>query len=372
MTTDPYPRAGTPGPAAARHAHPLVMTSDNRLEGAAGFQAYRDAIAETSDILLPGSAERFRARAIVHHLGSAILTDVRTSSLAYTRSVRHVAHAGYDHYQVSVNLNADVRYEFGRQSCSQRPGDVIILDSARSHRSHTLAPPRGLACNATVFIPRAAIAPLLPSSLEGEQSFRLSREQPEARLLRDHICQMLKTVAADPHAALAAAVADLTGVLSRVLSGGRDISPLAQERLRRATLDSLKRLVARYLDAPTLSVDLICARSGWSRSTIYRLFEEEGGLARYIRQQHLLCAFRELMSAQQPRRRIVDVALEHQFSSEATFNRAFRRAFGIPPGEVRGLAARAREDSLSDRRPRTRGESDAIHWIMRLGTGVAG
>lgn len=104
-------------------------------------------------------------------------------------------------------------------------------------------------------------------------------------------------------------------------------------------LDSLKRLVERYLDSPALSADFVCARSGWSRATVYRVFEAEGGLARYIRGQHLLRAFRELTSAQQGRRRIIDVAVAHQFSSEATFNRAFRRAFGMPPGRMRDLAA---------------------------------
>lgn len=113
-------------------------------------------------------------------------------------------------------------------------------------------------------------------------------------------------------------------------------------RLHRAALDSLKRLVERHLDSPQLSADFICARSGWSRATVYRLFEREGGLAHYIRQRHLLTALRELMSGQPLHRRILDLAISHQFASEATFNRAFRRAFGIPPGRIRDLAARIR------------------------------
>ncbi|MGH8258716.1 MAG: hypothetical protein ACREUG_03400, partial [Steroidobacteraceae bacterium] len=261
---------GKPSSAVARSASPSILTTDVYLDGAVGFQAYRDAIAETSDITPLGPAERFRARAIVHHLGCAILTDVRTSSVIYARSPRHVAHAAYDHFQISVNLTADVLYEFGRQSQSQRSGDVIILDSARTHRSHLKAPPRGWACNATIFIPRAAIASLLPSSLGAEPSLLLVREQPEARLLRDHLGQMLKTVAANPHASLGGAVQDLTGVLARAFSPGRDLSPLAREGLRRAALDSMKRLVERQLDSPLLSADSICARSGWSRATVYR------------------------------------------------------------------------------------------------------
>jgi AraC-like DNA-binding protein len=113
-------------------------------------------------------------------------------------------------------------------------------------------------------------------------------------------------------------------------------------RLRGAALESLKGLVEQHLDSPTLSAEFVCARSGWSRATVYRLFEAEGGLARYIRKRHLLCAFRELTSEQPPHLRIVDLALAHQFASEASFNRAFRRAFGIPPGKARDLATGSR------------------------------
>lgn len=141
----------------------------------------------------------------------------------------------------------------------------------------------------------------------------------------------------------------LLGPLAPVAAAG----PLPGEHQHRTELESLKRLVERYLDSPELSAEFVCARSGWSRATVYRLFEPEGGLARYIRQRHLLRAFRELMSARQPRRRIVDLAVAHQFSSEATFNRAFRRAFGIPPGKVRDLAASSRGAAPAEPRLRS-------------------
>jgi len=147
-------------------------------------------------------------------------------------------------------------------------------------------------------------------------------------------------------------------------------------------LDSLKRLVERHLDSPALSAEFVCERSGWSRATVYRLFESEGGLARYIRKRHLLRAFWELTSGQSPHLRIVDLALAHQFASEASFNRAFRRAFGLPPGRARDLAMSSSEvapseaslrsgspafESVQNReRPRTRaGARDTLDRLWR-------
>ena len=135
------------------------------------------------------------------------------------------------------------------------------------------------------------------------------------------------------------------------------------EGTRQAALDSLKRIIERQIVSPELSTRLICARSGWSRATVYRLFQAEGGLARYIRERRLHWALRELMSSSSPYRRILDLAVDCQFASEATFCRAFHRQFGSPPGEVRALAARVRSgapDAMPLRAGDGTGSADAI------------
>lgn len=181
---------------------------------------------------------------------------------------------------------------------------------------------------------------------------------------------MTKTVNTDPRARLDAAVQNPIGVLTGIFSNGGNLSGLARQRLRRAALASLKRLVERHLDSPALSAEFICARSGWSRATVYRLFEPEGGLARYIRKRHLLRALQELVSGRTPHRRIVDLALAHQFASEATFSRAFRRAFGMPPGQVRDLAASSRAVALAEPQLRIGSGSAAVRRVIRIGTGA--
>jgi AraC-like DNA-binding protein len=143
-----------------------------------------------------------------------------------------------------------------------------------------------------------------------------------------------------------------------------------RQRPRGAALDSLKRLVEQHLDSPALSAEFVCARSGWSRATVYRLFEVEGGLARYIRKRHLLHALCELTSGQPSHLRILDLAFAHQFASEASFNRAFRRAFGIPPGRVRDLAASSAAAPRGEPHLPTDSESEAVGLLMRLRTGT--
>jgi AraC-like DNA-binding protein len=110
--------------------------------------------------------------------------------------------------------------------------------------------------------------------------------------------------------------------------------------MQQATVASIKQYVEAHLYSSELSAASICARAGWSRATMYRLFETEGGLVSYVQQQRLRRAFLELVGAG-PRRRMLDIALESHFASEATFSRAFRRTFGLSPREARMLGAPA-------------------------------
>jgi AraC-like DNA-binding protein len=48
---------------------------------------------------------------------------------------------------------------------------------------------------------------------------------------------------------------------------------------------------------------------------------------------------------QTTREAVIQVASEVGYDSEAAFNRAFKREFGIPPGEFRGQFRRSRAQS---------------------------
>jgi AraC-like DNA-binding protein len=78
---------------------------------------------------------------------------------------------------------------------------------------------------------------------------------------------------------------------------------------------------------------------GLSRSNLYRRFQSQGGVARFIQQERL----------EEARRRLIDpdrdepihaIGLAVGFPDHSTFSRAFRRAFGISPSECRDKALR--------------------------------
>lgn len=337
-------------------------------DGVDGLRAYREAGAETCAISALDDPRRFRAQCRLCHLGSAVLADVRSSSVRYLRTAHHVARGAYDHYQITFNLAGDIHYESGRQSVRVRPGDIVIVDSARETDAYVHAPDQGFSHGLALFMPRAALAPLRRSPGDGHLLL-LSRERPRAQSLHEHLSRLLESIELEAQSQTPAAAQCLLRQLSCSLRG----SPLGSaewQAAHRLAADSLERLIERRLDSPALSIDLLCSHAGCSRATVYRLLEAEGGPIRYIRQRRLQRAFQELICGRVPHGRILALALRHRFASEATFNRAFRRTFGIPPGEVREIAARSRAVALA-------GEvavsgtgsqgSRAIDWIRTLG-----
>jgi AraC-like DNA-binding protein len=60
---------------------------------------------------------------------------------------------------------------------------------------------------------------------------------------------------------------------------------------------SMRRFLNQNLNAPELGIDMLLARFGAARATVYRDFEGVGGVSRYIADQRLERAYQELSSS---------------------------------------------------------------------------
>ena len=105
-----------------------------------------------------------------------------------------------------------------------------------------------------------------------------------------------------------------------------------------ASLRGLRRLIEANLDDPTLGPDYLIADGSISRSTLYRLFEPFGGVAAYVRQRRLTRAFQILSDPATQHERIGTVAARCGFADDTVFSRAFRRAYGMSPNDIRAAA----------------------------------
>lgn len=88
-----------------------------------------------------------------------------------------------------------------------------------------------------------------------------------------------------------------------------------------------------HLETP-LSLDIVAARSGYSKWHLQRRFKDVSGqlLGQYIRGRRLSCAALELRMTCSS---ILSIALKYRFDSQQTLTRAFTKQFGVAPAAYR-------------------------------------
>ncbi|MCL7714701.1 helix-turn-helix domain-containing protein [Stenotrophomonas sp. CPCC 101365] len=118
--------------------------------------------------------------------------------------------------------------------------------------------------------------------------------------------------------------------------------------------DARLRGILVYIDAHLgdsgLDADRIGAAFAISRPTLYRLFQDLGGVARHVRERRLWLAHRYL--AHDPDCSLTWLLYEVGFASERQFQRAFQARYGLSPAQWRICCrARLRRPSAAGRRP---------------------
>jgi AraC-like DNA-binding protein len=111
------------------------------------------------------------------------------------------------------------------------------------------------------------------------------------------------------------------------ISNGLALAAAAETTMRMRVV----RHIERHIESQELSPMSICRHVGVSRSQLYRLFVDDGGVANYIRLRRLVEARAELISPS--RQRISNVAYKYGFTSHAHFSRVFKQHFGHTPWE---------------------------------------
>ena len=112
-----------------------------------------------------------------------------------------------------------------------------------------------------------------------------------------------------------------------------DIRAQARDAMRFSISTFVERNLARW----DLSVSKILANFGVSRASLYRIFEDRGGVRQFISDRRLLRAVLDISKGPIRRGEIADAAERWGFSSAANFNRAIRREFGVAPGSLINL-----------------------------------
>lgn len=160
---------------------------------------------------------------------------------------------------------------------------------------------------------------------------------PEGKLLADYMMLFVKNLRDLPAEDGPRLVTAVEAMLAACLAPSADRLANAQGQMDFTLMERVRRAVRAHLRSPSLGPDKLCREAATSRSQLYRLLEDEGGVAHYIQRQRLsesfvmLCDVSNALSIG----RIADILC---FADASSFSRAFRREFGMSPRDVRAAS----------------------------------
>jgi len=291
----------------------------------------RHAKAITYDRDVP-SVTPFTGELVLRPLGTARLLELYAEGRRrVSRRSADLARAPEAACHIYQQRSGTFRYRFGGRELVARPGDVMVAapdavfegealgDS--SLRVWALPPSRLLARLAARALPLLHIpAADGTGGLVGTLADALARQA-------DHLDLAAAEACLD---SLCALVGIAAGAAAATVTGGR-------EAVRPARLERAKRHIERHLAEPGLSPAGVARAVGVSERQLQHLFEREGEtFTRYVTRRRLEQVRAAL--ARPDAGPVTELALAWGFGSLPTFYRAFRRAYGVPPGDVRPVA----------------------------------
>ncbi|WPZ33987.1 helix-turn-helix domain-containing protein [Thalassobaculum sp. OXR-137] len=185
----------------------------------------------------------------------------------------------------------------------------------------------------TLALPRAMVAEHLPTLHETIGTL-FPLDTTPGRLLADFMMSLRETLPKASAADAPLLSKALFGLLQVLVADGEPHAIDARD----GALTAVQRYIEMNLGNPDLGVASICAKYRMSRATLYRLFQDKGGVQGYIRRRRLMACFQALSSESQMKRGIFDIGLEYGFTSPSHFTTRFRDEFGMTPSEVRESA----------------------------------
>jgi AraC-like DNA-binding protein len=249
------------------------------------------------------------------------------------RSPTHIRRLDPELYKIDVLARGrGVVEQDGRQAV-KAPGDLVFVDLSRPCRWDYAS-----AQVVAVVFPRALL-PLRQDELTRLTGVRIRGDRGLGALASSLARQLpghLDDGRPADQARLGTAVLDLlTAALAARLDRAQEVPP---ESRQRALLLHVHAFIEARLGDPRLSPASIAAAHYISVRYLYKLFEtEQTTPAGWIRRRRLNRSRRDLLDPALRDAPVSTIAERWGFTSAAHFSRAFRAAYGLPPGEYRTI-----------------------------------
>ncbi|QFI69371.1 putative transcriptional regulator TRANSCRIPTION REGULATOR protein [Sinorhizobium alkalisoli] len=262
-------------------------------------------------------------------LDGLLIVQQRTPAHSYTRSRAMLRSSPIDHWSLGILRSGRAWTEVDRRVTETAPGDLFLRSLGYPYRGRTteaagvflfmpyelLADDAGILEAANNSVLSGSLADLLLNFINGiEASLGVLRAEELPRIVQTMRDMVVSCVAASVTP-----------------------SPVGVET-NKGMMERAHRYIHLHLNSAELTPDAICRAVGISRTRLYQLFEQSGGVLNYIRKRRLQHAYAAL-SDPTDSRSIAEIAEAAGFDVAANFTRAFSHEFGLSPREIRKAAA---------------------------------
>ncbi len=282
----------------------------------------------------------YDARLLARQVGPFGLVSFEQPSYGWLRSRREIQQSDDGTYVLvgSLPRAATLVRMDGRDDLALYPGSLSLCASDTRLEVRQV----GRGAHLLLKFPREMLDALLPLRLRGRPPSCLIPGTPGAgAMLAGYFQLVMREMPRLDAAAAEAALRHLVGLLALhqcsaagpASAEGREAGRAA---LRAARLAEAHALVECNLADPALDAARVAAALRISVRQLSLLFEPSGeSFARHVTRRRLEEARRLLASPGAAERKVADIAFACGFDSLATFYRAFRRTYGMAPGELR-------------------------------------
>jgi AraC-like DNA-binding protein len=286
------------------------------------LEAWHAQFGRLNDVV-PAPGAPFSARVDYWRVGRFALANTSGSPARLVRTAERARRDAFDHWVLRVSRRGVVRSRSGDRAYVSRPGDLVL---------ERLTDPYDDDWSADEWV-GAMFAPEVFPALDRVLEALPRGPVPGVRaaLLADFLLALDRRLPAVAAADLLPVSEALAAMIAALSPDGASTSkpPALGARVR------AEQVIRANLGSARLDSRRIAALAGVSRSTLYRLFEPDGGVAGYVQRLRLDTAHAALRDPERKGWTIAAVAAQAGFHCAASFTRAFRRAYGATPGEVR-------------------------------------
>lgn len=300
--------------------------------GAAAYDVWHNVCRPVFDVRPRESATNFTSAFKFCDIGGLIFNETQYSAVTFHRTARHVRRSDENHFALHLLLRGRETGwagTHGEHSVAMAPDRIVLHDWGQafvsvSDATHqiSVAIPRELIANRNLFFRKNPVVSWTLSSAPGS-------------LLAHALVGVWRALPALNAADAPAVAQGFLGLLNGLLAqpGGLPSG--------RATGELMKSWLRRHARQPGCNPDWLAREFPHSRASIYRLFQEVGGVEAYIREQRLTGSYVDLATGKLREQSIAQFARSWGYTDPGHFHRAFKKRFGLTPGDVAAMSAAA-------------------------------